>query len=97
MQPLFRRRNPLLRVEAGWAADDDQVHRPVLEETTQLVVGRRPGARREALRFLARAPAHRHDAHAFNRRGGRRMGVADVARADQADVDHRVAAKALNS
>ena len=96
VQAVLRRRDALLRVQSGRTADDHQVHRSVIEEAAEVVVGRSAGARREPLRPIAPPSADGDDARAVDLCGRVGMGLTDVARADEADVDHR-AAKSVNS
>ncbi len=56
MQPATGRRDALLGVERGRAADGDEIHRAVIEELFQVVVGHAAVAFGEALRLLALRP-----------------------------------------
>ena len=90
VQTAFGRRDALLGVERGWAADGDEIHRTVIEERFEAAVGDAAVALGEALRFLDIAAVHRRNLDAGDRQRRARVGVADASGTDDADSNgHR--------
>ena len=88
VQAALDRRDRLFGVKTRRAADRHDVERMVIEEATDVGVGRAAVRRREALGFLAVRPAHRRDLDTRDRLRGARVRVADVAGAEQSDPNH---------
>ena len=80
---------PVLGVQPRRAADGDQVERPVIEERLERVAGDAAVPGGELLGVRARRRVDRGDVDAGNGGNRTRVRVADVAGADQSDVDHR--------
>src|SRR5207245_4633134 len=90
MEAMAGRGDALGGMEAGRAADDDEIHGAMIEEGVEVLIGRTAMFAGEAGDLVGGGSVDGRDFDARDRAGGASVGFRDVAAADQAGASRHV-------